>query len=408
MILHLFKLIWNRRRANTLIFTELLAAYLVLATLGCAAAFYLYNFRQPIGIVSEGVWVAGIHHGISRREGTPPDKLAEAMADTKRVLETVRDLPQVQAVATAVTGPYVSGMHNTSRLSGDEIPPSGQGLLFDIDHVSDDFDRVFGLTVTSGRWFGRQDDGANYLPIVLNEKMAHDFFGNADPLGQHIGRGDHDLPLRVVGVVAGYRQKGELAPPLRYMFRRYVPGHPDELPYHKLFVKTRPRTGADFEEILEKRLDATINPTWSTSVSYLPEVRTGVRKVELIPLVAAAILAGFLMLMVVLGLTGVLWQNVTQRTREIGLRRAKGATRPFIYAQILGELLVMTSLAIGVGATLLAHVPFLNLVEDMNATIYILGGGSAALVLLVLTVLCGYTPARLAARVEPALALRTE
>ena len=68
----------------------------------------------------------------------------------------------------------------------------------------------------------------------------------------------------------------------------------------------------------------------------------------------------------------------------------------------------MTALAIGVGAVLLAHVPFLNLVEDMNATIYILGGGSAALVLLVLTVLCGYTPARLAARVEPALALRTE
>ena len=88
---------------------------------------------------------------------------------------------------------------------------------------------------------------------------------------------------------------------------------------------------------------------------------------QLLPLIAAGIVAGFLMLMVVLGLTGVLWQNVTQRTREIGLRRAKGASRPYIYGQILGELMVMTTMAVLLGAVLLAHVPFLNLVDDMNA-----------------------------------------
>jgi putative ABC transport system permease protein len=130
--------------------------------------------------------------------------------------------------------------------------------------------------------------------------------------------------------------------------------------------------------------------------------------VQLLPLIAAGIVAGFLMLMVVLGLTGVLWQNVTQRTREIGLRRAKGASRPFIYGQILGELMVMTTIAVLLGSLLLAHVPFLNLIDDMNATIYLMGGGAAALLLFALTAVCGYYPARLASRVQPALALRTE
>ena len=67
-------------------------------------------------------------------------------------------------------------------------------------------------------------------------------------------------------------------------------------------------------------------------------------------MLAVGVVAGFLMLMVALGLTGVLWQNVTQRTREIGLRRAKGATARRIHRQILGELLVMTTLALAAGA----------------------------------------------------------
>ena len=407
MIAHLCKLIWNRKRANALILTELLAAFLVLSALGTAAAYYVHNVRQPLGFTIDDVWVASVHHGISRREGTPPEKVAEAMVATRQLLETVRDLPQVEVVTAVTTGPYVSGMHNTQKSDSDDIPVLGRGLENDIDYVTDDFIKVFGLTVLRGRWFGRQDDGAGYQPAVINETMARDFFGDEDPIGRQVGTGD-GKPVRVVGVIAGYRQRGELAPPVRYLFRRYIPGDPEELPYHKLFVKTRPGTSAEFEAVLEKRLRATGNPDWSFRVRYLPDVRAGVRKVELIPLVASAIVAAFLMLMVVLGLTGVLWQNVTQRTREIGLRRAKGATRPHIHAQILGELMIMTAIAVGLGALLLAHVPFLNLVDDMNATIYLSGGAGAALVLFLLTGLCGYYPARLAARVHPAVALRTE
>ena len=408
MIGHLCRLIWNRKRANALILTELVAAFLVLAALGTGVAYYRHNARQPLGYSIDDVWVAGVGHGITRREGVPPEVMKEAMATTKQLLQTVRDLPEVVSAAAAITGPIAQGMHNTQKSDDDSIPVLGRGLEYDIEYATDDFVRVFGLTVLRGHWFSRQDDGAGYLPAVINEKLARDFFADADPLGQQIGVGDGDRPVRVVGVIAGYRQKGELAPPIRCLFRRYIPGDPQELPYHMLFVKTRPGTGAEFQATFDKRLRATASPEWSFSERRLTEARNSIRRVELIPLKAAAIVAGFLMLMVILGLTGVLWQNVTQRTREIGLRRAKGATRSHIYGQILGELMIMTCIAVGLGLVLVAHVPLLGLVDGISAVVYLQGSAAAALLIACVTGMCGFYPARLAARVQPAFALRDE
>jgi putative ABC transport system permease protein len=412
MIAHLWKLIWNRKRANALILTELLAAFLVLAGLATAGAYYLRNYRAPLGYALEDIWAVEVGHGISRWEGTPREAVIEAQTATRQLLQTVRDLPDVVAVAGAVTGPILRGMRNTETGDGDDMPPLGQNLERDVDSVTQDFDQVFGLTLLRGRWFGKQDDGAGFRPIVINERMARDYFGDQDPLGQRVGttggrRGER-LPIRVIGVVAGYRQKGELAPPVRYQFFRYEPEAEFQLPYHKLFVKTRPGAGVAFEEALEKRLRVSAPREWSFTIQRLADAHASVHEAELVPLKAAAIIAGFLMLLVVLGLTGVLWQNVTQRTREIGLRRAKGATRPHVYGQILGELMVMTFIAVSVGALLLAHVPFLNPIDDVTAITYVHGGLVAALVLFVLTALCGFYPARLAARVEPALALRSD
>jgi putative ABC transport system permease protein len=406
MIAHLWKLIWNRRRANALILTELLAAFLVLAGLGTAGAYYLFNALRPLGYSIDDVWVAGVGHGIAREEGVPREMIDQALATNRRILQTVRELPEVVAVAGVITGPYVQGFRNTQTEDGDDIPVRGRGLTYDVDYVTDDFAEVLGLRLLAGRWFGKEDDGGGYKPAVINEQMARDFFGPENPLGQRIGTSEK-LPIRVVGVVAGYRQKGALAPPVRYLFRRDVQSR-NFLPFHNLFVRTRPGTDAGFEERLERRLHATASADWSFDVRRMTVVREGVRKVELMPLTATAILASFLMLMVVLGLTGVLWQNVTQRTREIGLRRAKGATRPHIYGQILGELMVMTTIAVLVGTVLLLHLPFLGLVDDLTAGDYAAGAAGAALVLFALTLLCGFYPARLAARVQPALALRTE
>ena len=70
--------------------------------------------------------------------------------------------------------------------------------------------------------------------------------------------------------------------------------------------------------------------------------------------------------MVALGLTGVVWQSVTQRIREFGLRRAKGATIADVRRQVLVEMVIMTSLALIVGVALLGQLPLLPLPSDLR------------------------------------------
>ena len=133
---------------------------------------------------------------------------------------------------------------------------------------------------------------------------------------------------------------------------------------------------------------------------------------RLTPLVAAALVAGFLMLMVALGLSGVLWQSVTQRTRELGLRRAKGATRQAIHRQILAELLLVATFGILLAALILGQVWALDLLDveglRIEPGVFAASLGLSTLLLLGLTALCGLYPSWLATRVEPAEALHYE
>ena len=129
------------------------------------------------------------------------------------------------------------------------------------------------------------------------------------------------------------------------------------------------------------------------------------------PLVAVGTVASFLLLMVALGLTGVVWQSVTQRIREFGLRRAKGATIVNVRRQVLVEMVIMTSLALLVGVILLAQLPLLPLpgeLEGIPAGVFVASMAISAAAIYGLTLLCGWYPSRLATKVQPAEALHYE
>src|SRR4029453_7791714 len=140
----------------------------------------------------------------------------------------------------------------------------------------------------------------------------------------------------------------------------------------------------------------------SFEVQPVEDMRTDKLQEYTVPLMVIGTIAGFLLLMVGLGLTGVVWQSVTQRIREFGLRRAKGATIPNVRAQVLSEIALMTSLAVITAVALLAQVPLLPLPPEL---LFIPPGvfvGSLAITVVaiyVLTLLCGWQPSRLATRI---------
>jgi putative ABC transport system permease protein len=401
MTLHLLKLIWNRRRSNLLVMTEIFFSFVVLLFVVGVAVYYADNYRRPLGYRYDDVW--RIEIGSNTIGPNPTD--AAAAETGRQLLLATHDFPQIAAAAIAFTGPYDSATWST------DYDVDGRHYAYELDPVTDGFEQLLGLQLVRGRFFSREDDGAAVAPVVVNERLARSFYPDEDPVGRLVPQ-DRDREgrprprKRIVGVVREFRQHGEFVAPAGYMFERRDPVTSTEGP-RLLLVRVRPGTTAEFEETLMRRLQS-VARDWSFKVESLSLRRSADHRQRLGALLAVGLVAGFLMLMVALGLTGVLWQNVTQRTREIGLRRAKGATARRIYTQIVGEIVMMTTLSVALAVLLVAQLPFLGVFRGVPPHVFVVSLVVSVAALYALAVLCGLHPARLAMRVQPAEALHYE
>jgi len=413
MMRHLLRIVWNRRRANALIAIEILLSFLVLVVVLTMTVYMVDNYRQPLGYVYDNVWAVRIsindpEEGVGTvpRDRTPAGQ--RERIDT--LMHLVRDMPDVVSVSTVMDAPYSRSGWVSAIATG------GRTYEFSANRASDDFATTMHLTLARGRWFGAADDGAAWEPAVVNERLAREMFGGQDPIGRIV---QPDPPktasvrqqpvMRVVGVISDYRKGGEFSPPTNWLFYRSTSAPPTLGPGvpRNLVVRAKPGTAAAFEARLVERLN-TNAPDMSFRARPLVLARAAVLREGLPPLAAVALVAAFLLAMVGLGLTGVLWLTVTQRTREIGLRRAKGATIPNIQHQVLGEVLVLTSVAVAVGAVVVAQFPLLEVFGAVAGRVYLAGIVLSVGCICLLSIACAWAPSRLATSLPPAEALRYE
>jgi putative ABC transport system permease protein len=104
----------------------------------------------------------------------------------------------------------------------------------------------------------------------------------------------------------------------------------------------------------------------------------------------------------------VLWQNLLQRTRELGLRRAAGASRSAVHRQVVYEQVILTSFGVLLGALVAIQIPILDLIGFIRPQVFAAGLCFAMAAIYLLSVLCAVYPSTLASRVQPAEALRYE
>jgi len=299
----------------------------------------------------------------------------------------------------------------------DDVEYKGRRLESYNDQVTDDFAKVMRIQVTQGRWFEAADDALPYTPVLVNERLKRELFDSEDPLGRNIApkpdehalrrNGGQAPEFRVVGVFTDFREDGELSGPEPYFLRRGRVAGPDAGPYYNLVVRVRPGTPAAFEETLMNRLRA-VAPGHTFQVDPLAKMRRSIMTLKLVPLLAAALIAGFMLVMVALGMVGVLWQSVARRRREIGLRRALGATGRGVSLQVLGELLVVTTAGLLLGVALAVQFPLLGVVSWVSGGVYATAIALAALTIYGLTVVSALYPSWLATQVQPAEALHYE
>jgi putative ABC transport system permease protein len=412
MFRHALKLIWNRRRANRLVVVEIAAGFVITFVLTAIAVDFVSNYRRPLGFDYEDVLNVTVQ--AEELAGNPRDVVAflsrESYSGTlEYVLAALRALPPTETVAPIVSVPFRAGSRFTFNML---LSPT-------LNRTTAEALQAIGVDLVAGRWFGPEDEGQAYRAVLVNRAYAEQAFGSdAEAVGQRIDRPDTSSPfateeqpqtvreVRIVGVIEDFRQGGELSATTPYVIERHEPA--DEWgPSFTLLLRTVPGTDAGFGEQIVETIES-VAPGWLASVTSWEQLRASRLSSTLLPLKAGATIAAFFIALVVLGLIGVLWQDVVRRTQEIGLRRAVGAGAASVRRQIQVEMLIVGAFGILIGAVIAIQFPLLELIGPINWRSSIPALALSAAAILILIVLGALYPSWLASRREPADALRYE
>jgi predicted permease len=339
---------------------------------------------------------------------------AEVQALFESLLDAVRAVPSVVDAAFTTQLP----------LSGDrEI----WGVRFEADAdaspyrtggalrygVTPDYFRAMGIPLLEGRVLGAQDRPGSPEAIVLSESFAKRRFGDRSPIGQRLRIGPEITATErewdvVVGVVGDVKQDSieALTPP------------------DAVYVATSQWMGVDLVRSLVVRADGDPaallpvikNAIWSASaipaitrVATMEELMAASEAERHFALTVFGMFAGAALVLAALGLYGVIAGRVAERTRELGLRAALGATPQKILEMVLwqGMTLAALGVTIGVLGAVAATQGLGSLLYEVTA-LDPLTYGAVVVLMLAVAAAASWLPAARAARVDPTVALRTE
>ncbi len=337
------------------------------------------------------------------------DSHAKIVAFNDQMLNRLRALPGVRAVALDSNLPLSGKPRETYEVAayGQSADERQQNPYVHVHIVSADYFSVMGIPITRGRGFLDTDTSTNRRAAVVSERLALRLWPGGDPLGQSltVRSSTDDPPFTVVGVARNIRhqQLAGVDADLYIPFRQIVSGG------LWFIIRTN---GVDPTSLSQAgpRLVTALDPNQSSfDVKTMEDrIASGIWQQQ----TAGALFALFATLALALasiGLYGLLSYLVSQRWREIGVRIALGASPGEVQRMVIGRGILLAVIGTGVGLALAgvavrALAPVLYEVAPFDPSTFAI----VPMVLLVLTGLSCYFPARRATRVDPLIALRRE
>jgi putative ABC transport system permease protein len=333
---------------------------------------------------------------------------AQSLEFYDRLLERLRTLPGVTVAGSAQGIPFSGwNVQAFSQVEGMPARKRGEELDVHYQYVSPDYFKAIGVGLVRGRWLTPQDRDSLNPPVLVNEQMVKAGFGGANPIGRRIQiGGDRNPKVTVVGVIRDfrhYRLPQPMGPAVYYPYATYpalgqtIVVRTDARDPHALVPEVRrvvhdldPRVALSdvqtFDEVVDRSL-------WRQRLH-------------------GAVLGIFAVLSLVLacvGLYGVLSYAVAQRTRELGVRIALGASSGDVVRLVLRQsgALVVAGVAVGLAAALFATRLLETLLYGVQPA-DLLTFTAVPLGLAVIALLASAIPARRAAEVDPIAAIRAE
>jgi macrolide transport system ATP-binding/permease protein len=266
-----------------------------------------------------------------------------------------------------------------------------------------------------GRGFGPQDTATAPAVAVVNQVFVKTFFKPGEnPIGAHLGGPESPGDFEIVGVVqdttyGSVRWKDHSMFFLRLLQQPAGDKKPADYVFTKAIVLETARP-MDNMEALSRRTLSSINPNLSvvkfqTFSSQIGEQFTHARMLSRL----MTLFGGLALLLAAVGLYGVTAYGVARRTSEIGIRMALGAERSGVVAMILRSALLQTVIGLAIGVPVAFYG--VTLVKSQLYEMTTVSGGALAMAvgtLLAAACVAGLIPARRAASVDPARALRSE
>ena len=395
----------RQRLRGALVVAEIALALVLLAGAGLLIkSFALLRAVDP-GFRPEGVMTMRVELPETRYKEIPQQRQFR-----ERLLDALNAQPGAQAA-------FISELPLSDyRLSHNFViegrPPVAAGDEPEVEtrSVSRTYFQTMKIPLLGGRDFGAQDNENSPMAAVVNESFVRQYFPDTDPVGARIqwARGPRNYWMTIIGVSRDVRQFSltEAAEPT--VFTLY---EQQDQPWKRwMFVVIRSQQEpAQLARLVEEQVWAIDRQLPVTSIQPMSEVVAASLSSERFNLILLGLFAGVALVLAGVGIYGVMSYTVTQRTHEIGVRMALGASAADVLGMVVrqGMRLALTGIVIGLAAAVALTRLMTSLLYGTSATDP-LTFAAIALVLTGVALGACFVPARRATRVDPMVALRYE
>lgn len=391
----------SQRMFNWLVVTETAMSLALLATAGLLTRGYMHLQRIDPGFDPANVLTVELelpHHLYRDSEG-------KRVSFFKDVVERVGFLPGVETAAAIHLLP-MGGQGFSTTLEIEGAPSSRSGRWKAAEHrvIHPAYFRTMRVPLVGGRAFGAQDHAEASPVVIINQALARRYFGSVNPLGKRIRVGDTEQ-LEIVGVVVDEKCWGLGAEPPPMIYRPCL----QECWCHmSLVVRTKVPPLSLAPAV--RQAVGSVAPTQPIGrITTMQQLVDDSVSVQRFTMVLLGLFAGVALVLATIGIYGVMSFAVSQRTREIGVRMALGASATQVWSMVMKQGLRLAGLGLVIG--LLAALAAGRLVEHLIPGMHPadpLTLNLVSLLLLAVSLAACYVPARRAAHVDPMVALRCE
>jgi putative ABC transport system permease protein len=408
------------RTRSILVISEIALALVLLIGAGLMLKSFVHLQAINPGFNSEKLLTAQI--------ALPELKYKEADQRTaffQRALENIKGLPGVQSVGATTSLPMSNESWGKQFSIEGRTPPATLDQVEAVEYrqITPDYFKATGVPLLKGRYFTDQDSKDTPGVVIINDSVARTFFPNEDPIGKRVWTGPPEsmlspqlLPeggrfprMTIVGVVGDVMSYGVNRPIEWEVYAPHLQGG-GNIPLAKMYLAVRtngdPLALAGAVRSVVRELD---NDQPVADIRTMDQRLTDSLWQPRFNMLLLAIFAAVAVLLATIGIYGVVSYSVAQRTPEIGIRVALGAQSKDVLKVIMrqGVGLALVGVGIGLAAAFVLTRVLASVLYGVSSTDLPIFG-FVAVILLVITLLGSFIPARRATKIDPLTALRNE